>query len=107
MTRWRTSFAHDHNLGAGFTGRLDYNRVSDDAYFRDLGNNLNLTSRTNLLQQGVVTYNRALGEDGTLNVTSLVQSFQTIQDPLASIVPPYKRLPQVAMVANKSDVLGY
>ena len=105
-TRWRTSFAHDHNFGAGFTGRFDYNRVSDDAYFRDLGNNLNLTSRTNLLQQGVVTYNRALGEDGTLNVTSLVQSFQTIQDPRAPIVPPYKRLPQLAVVANKSDVLG-
>jgi len=105
-TRWRTSFAHDHNFGGGFAGRFDYNRVSDDAYFRDLGNNLNLTSRTNLLQQGVVTYNRALGEDGTLNVTSLVQSFQTIQDPLAPIVPPYKRLPQVGIVANKPDVLG-
>jgi LPS-assembly protein len=105
-TRWRTSFAHDHNFGAGFTGRLDYNRVSDDAYFRDLGNNLNLTSRTNLLQQGLLSYNRGLGDDGTLNVTSLVQSFQTIQDPLASIVSPYKRLPQVAVVANKPDVFG-
>ena len=105
-TRWRTSFAHDHNLGAGFTARLDYNRVSDDAYFRDLGNNLNLTSRTNLLQQGLLSYNRGLGDDGTLNVTSLVQSFQTIQDPLASIVAPYKRLPSVSMVANKPDILG-
>ena len=41
-------------------GRLDYNRVSDDAYFRDLGNNLNLTSRTNLLQQARVTYTAAI-----------------------------------------------
>jgi LPS-assembly protein len=106
-TRWRTSFAHDHNLGNGFLARLDYNRVSDDAYFRDLGNNLNLTSRTNLLQQGVLSYSRGLGEDGTLNVTSLVQSFQTIQDPRASIVAPYKRLPQVAVVANKPDVFGF
>ncbi|PTR15726.1 MULTISPECIES: LPS-assembly protein LptD [unclassified Nitrosospira] len=105
-TRWRTSFAHDHNLGRGFSARLDYNRVSDDAYFRDLGNNLNLTSRTNLLQQGLLSYNRGLGDDGTLNVTSMVQSFQTIQDPLASIVAPYKRLPQIAMVANKPDIFG-
>lgn len=105
-TRWRTSLWHNHNLGAGFSTRLDYNRVSDDAYFRDLGNSLNLTSRTNLLQQGLVSYNRTLGDDGTLNVNSLVQSFQTIQDPLASIVAPYKRLPQVAINAYKPNVLG-
>ena len=105
-TRWRTSFWHNHYLGAGFSARLDYNRVSDDAYFRHFGNSLNLTSRTNLLQQGLVSYNRGLGDDGTLNVTSLVQSFQTIQDPLATIVEPYKRLPQVALNANKPDVLG-
>lgn len=105
-TRWRTSFWHNHYLGAGFSTRLDYNRVSDDAYFRDLGNSLNLTSRTNLLQQGLLSYNRGLGDDGTLNVTSLVQSFQTIQDPLATIVAPYKRLPQVALNSNKPDVLG-
>ena len=105
-SRWRTTFAHNHNLGKGFSTRLDYNRVSDDAYFRDLGNSLNLTSRTNLLQQGLLSYNRGLGDDGTLNVTSLVQSFQTIQDPLASIVVPYKRLPQVAFIANKPDVFG-
>ncbi len=106
QTRWRTSFWHDQYLGAGFSGRLDYNRVSDDAYFRDLGNNLNLTSRANLLQQGVLSYNRALGDDGSLNVTSLAQSFQTIQDPLASIIVPYRRLPQVSLAANKPNILG-
>ncbi len=105
-TRWRTSFWHNHYLGAGFSARLDYNRVSDATYFRDFGNNLNLTSRTNLLQQGLLSYNRGLGDDGTFNVTSLVQSFQTIQDPLAAIVVPYKRLPQVGLNANKPDVFG-
>ncbi|HJT51313.1 MAG TPA: LPS-assembly protein LptD, partial [Nitrosospira sp.] len=104
--RWRTSLWHNHDLGAGFSTRLDYNRVSDDAYFRHFGNSLNLTSRTNLLQQGLLSYNRALGDDGTLNVNSLVQSFQTIQDPLASIVAPYKRLPQVAFNLNKPNIFG-
>jgi LPS-assembly protein len=104
--RWRTSFWHNHYLGAGFSTRLDYNRVSDDAYFRHFGNSMNLTSRTNLLQQGLLSYNRTLGDDGTLNVNSLVQSFQTIQDPLASIVAPYKRLPQVAFNLNKPNIFG-
>ncbi|WP_074634136.1 MULTISPECIES: LPS-assembly protein LptD [Nitrosospira] len=105
-TRYRVSFGHNQTFGQHWFTRLDYNRVSDDTYFRDLGNTMNLTSRTNLLQQGLVAYNRNLGDSGTLNVTSLVQQFQTIQDPLNPIVPPYKRLPQVTLTANKADVLG-
>jgi len=105
-TRWRTSFWHDQNLTHGFWSRLDYNRVSDDNYFRDLGVNLNLTSRTNLLQQAIVGYSRNLGDDGTLSLTALGQQFQTIQDPLAPITPPYKRLPQFSLIANKPNALG-
>ena len=105
-SRWRTSFWHNQNLTNGFWSRLDYNRVSDDAYFRDLGNNLNLTSRTNLLQQALVGYSRNLGNEGTLNVVGMAQQFQTIQDPLATIVSPYKRLPQLTVTANKPDILG-
>ncbi len=105
-TRYRVSFAHNQTLGEFWRTRLDYNRVSDDAYFRDLGNTMNLTSRVNLLQQGLVAYNRNLGDNGTLNVTSLVQQFQTIQDPRAAVLAPYKRLPQVNLVANKTDVFG-
>ncbi|KIO50524.1 LPS-assembly protein LptD [Nitrosospira sp. NpAV] len=105
-TRYRVAFGHNQTFGKHWFSRLDYNRVSDDTYFRDLGNTMNLTSRTNLLQQGLVAYNRNLGDNGTLNVTSLVQQFQTIQDPLNPVVAPYKRLPQVTLTANKADVLG-
>lgn len=105
-TRYHVSFGHSQTLGKGLSSRLDYNRVSDDAYFRDLGNTMNLTSRVNILQQGLVAYNRNLGDNGALNVTTLVQQFQTIQDPLAAVGAPYKRLPQVTLAAHKSDVLG-
>lgn len=105
-TRYRVAFGHSHALGKGFSTRLDYNRVSDDAYFRDLGNTMNLTSRVNLLQQGLVAYNRNLGDNGALNVTTVVQQFQTIQDPRAAVAEPYKRLPQVTLAANKADVFG-
>lgn len=105
-TRYRVAFGHNQTFGQHWFTRLDYNRVSDDTYFRDLGNTLNLTSRTNLLQQGLVAYNRNLGDNGTLNITSIVQQFQTIQDPLNPVTPPYKRLPQVTLTANKADVFG-
>lgn len=99
--RHRISFGHSHNFGHGINARLDYNRVSDDAFFRDLGNSTMLTSRTNLVQQGLVNYNTNLGEDGTLNFNALVQRFQTLQDPRATIVEPYKRLPQLNLNAIK------
>lgn len=105
-TRYRVSFGHNQVLGNGFYTRFDYNRVSDDLYFRDLGNNLNLTSRVNLLQQALLGYNRNLGSNGTLNVIALGQQFQTIQDPLAQVVAPYKRLPQITATINKPEILG-
>lgn len=106
QSRYRVSFGHSAALGKGFSSRLDYNRVSDDAYFRDLGNTMNLTSRVNLLQQALVAYDRNLGDNGTLNITTRAQQFQTIQDPRATVVAPYKRLPQVTLSANKPDVFG-
>ena len=63
------SFGHNHNLGNGFYTRLDYNQVSDDTYFRDLGNSLNLLPESICLQQGACGVQPHLGEDGTLNVT--------------------------------------
>lgn len=105
-TRYRVSYGQNQILGKGFYSRLDYNRVSDDFYFRDLGNNLNVTSRVNLLQQALLGYNRNLGNNGTLNVVALGQQFQTIQDPLAPVTAPYKRLPQVQVTVNKPEILG-
>ena len=43
-------------LGKGWNYGFNYNRVSDDLFFRDLGKGLKLTSRTQLLQQARVGY---------------------------------------------------
>jgi LPS-assembly protein len=110
QTRQRISFKHDQKLGKGWgrgwSTRLDYNRVSDDFFFRDLGKGLNATSRTNLLQQGLVAYNSSLGKDGTISFSTRAQKYQTIQDPVVTIVKPYKRLPQVLLEATQRNVLG-
>ena len=105
-TRYRVSFGHTHNLGYGINTRLDYNRVSDAGFFRDLGNSTMLTSRTNLVQQGIINYNTNLGEDGTLKFNAIVQRFQTLQDPRAPIIQPYKRLPQLTLNTT-TPALGF
>lgn len=104
--RNRVQFMHDQKLGKGWSTRLNFNRVSDDAFFRDLGKGLKVTSRTNLLQQGLVAYNSSLGKNGTISFSTQVQKFQTIQDPVVTIVTPYRRLPQVLLEATQHNVFG-
>lgn len=104
--RNRVQFEHSQALGHGWSYNLDYNRVSDDLYFRDLGKGLKVTSRTQLLQQGKISYNGALGENGILAFSTQVQKFQTVQDPARPATAPYKKLPQVLLKATQRDVFG-
>ncbi len=106
QTRYGISFMHSQYLGKGWSSNLNYNSVSDDLFFRDLANNLAQTSRTNLLQQGVVSYHGDLGVGGVLGFSAMVQRFQTLQDPRAVIISPYKRLPQLSLTAIKRNVAG-
>ncbi|QOJ23387.1 MAG: LPS-assembly protein LptD [Gammaproteobacteria bacterium] len=103
-TRWGVLYTHTQDFGRGWQGFLNYNRVSDDLYFRQLTPNLAQTSLTNLSQQGGVAYNGRWGRDGALQFTGFAQGFQTIQDPLAPFVPPYERLPHFSLNAVKYNV---
>ena len=108
-TRYRVQFEHAQKLGfldSGLSTILNYNKVSDDDYFRDLGKGLNVTSRTNLLQQAQVAYKRSLGQDGTLSIIANAEKYQTIQQPFNPVDPPYKRLPEVTLEATQLNVLG-
>lgn len=105
-TRYGLQFNHTQFLGSGWFGMLNYNKVSDHNYLRDLGNNILFTSRTNLLQQATASYFGDLGRNGTLMFNTLLQQFQTVQDPRARIISPYKILPRFTLNATKSNVYG-
>jgi len=85
---------------------VDARGVSDDNYFRDLATRIEATSQALLPRQLTLARAGNLGTDGIWTVTGLVQRWQTLQDPLAPIVPPFNRQPQVVLQANKYDVLG-
>lgn len=107
QTRYGISFEHTQYLGRGWQGNLDYNHVSDDRFFRDLTNDLSQTSKTNLSQRAALSYHGALGENGSISFTGLVQGYQTLQDPFARIYSPYIRLPQFTLDATKQNVAGF
>lgn len=97
--RYGVSLQHTQNLGSGFAGTINFNRVSDDHYYTDLSSRIANTSQTQLLQQGLLTYN-----GGWWNATANAQSYQTLQpDPANPVLEPYRLLPQVSVVARQPD----
>lgn len=96
------SILHRHNFGDGWNGTLNYNRVSDDNYFTDLTTRITSTSQRTLLRDGTLNYSAPY-----FSVSSRLQTYQTLQDPLAPVTAPYSRLPQVTVSARRFDVGGF
>ena len=96
--RWSYTLQHSAMVPSPIGGlglNINLNRVSDDNYWRDFATR-GTTSRLDILTQ------RLLPGDATLNWASGDMSaqlrtlkWQTLQDPLAPIVPPYDRMPQL------------
>ncbi len=97
LTRSRLALKHAQGLGGGFGLTLNLNRVSDDAYFRDLASSVSGTSQTNLLRDGLLSYGAGWG-----SASARVQRYQTLQDPLAPVAVPYRRQPQINLNAQQT-----
>jgi len=96
--RWFVGLEHSGALGRNWTSFVDYNAVSDEDYFYDLGSNgLNVTSRTHLNRQARLNYNSQYLRAG-LNA----QRIQII-DPFvteSNLSRPFDRLPQFYFESN-------
>jgi LPS-assembly protein len=92
--RWFIGYKHLGYLGRNWSSYVDYNAVSDEDYFYDLGSGgLNVTSRTHLNRQARLNFN-----SDYLRANLNVQRIQII-DPFvaaASLSRPYDRLPQLS-----------
>ena len=105
-SREGVSWQHTHNLPLSSTLVVDYNRVSDDRYFVDLATQVKQLSVGNLPQEAHLTHGGNFGRSAPYSVQARVQSFQTLQDPLAPIVPPYHRVPQLNFGTTYNDLAG-
>jgi LPS-assembly protein len=104
-SRTGVSWQHAQVFAPGFTGNLDYNKVSDDSYFTDLSSQVRQVSIGNLPQDAYVTYAGGFGRHPYV-AQARVQSFQTLQDPNAPIVPPYHRVPQLTFGTTLNNLAG-
>jgi LPS-assembly protein len=104
-SREGVSWQHTHNFPRNTTLNIDYNRVSDDRYFVDLATQVKQLSVGNLPQDAYLTHGGNLGK-APYSAQARVQGFQTLQDPLAPIVPPYHRVPQLNFGIGYNDLAG-
>jgi LPS-assembly protein len=95
-SRYGYSWQHQQLFGPGISGGFNLQGVSDDTFFTDLSDKIAVTSQTNLPREGNLLY------DGDWwNLNARMQRFQTLQDPLAPVTPPYARAPQVTLNVNR------
>jgi LPS-assembly protein len=95
-SRYGYSWQHQQLFGHGISGGFNLQGVSDDTFFTDLSDKIAVTSQTNLPREGNLLY------DGDWwNMNARVQRFQTLQDPLAPVTPPYARAPQLTLNVNR------
>ena len=92
-SRWSVALNNTYRLNATTQAGMQFNRVSDDDYFRDLSNLISITSLSHLNREAWVTTQHA-----NWNAELRAQSFQTLQDSTATpIVEPYARLPHARL----------
>src|SRR5512135_1190004 len=77
------------------------NKVSDDTYFADFADRVSVTSQKSLPRDAGLQ-----ATHGPWSLLARVQSFQTLQDPNAPVVPPYNRLPQLLGSLRDTDWAG-
>lgn len=99
--RWLVATRHNQQFTPTFSGYWNVNAVSDDLYFADLADRVQVTSQTTLPREGGLTYAM-----GPLVMLARVQAYQTLQDPNAPITPPYNRLPQLLATLNETEWAG-
>jgi LPS-assembly protein len=87
-SRTSASFQHNGTISTRWATDINFNYVSDQRYFEELGNSLRIASITHLERRGDLYYYG----NGWMGLGRL-QSFQTLDTNLSS--DPYQRLPQL------------
>jgi LPS-assembly protein len=101
--RYGISLTHTQYTADGFSGQINFNKVSDNQFFTDLSSNISMTSQAQLLQQAAISYYGG----GWWNATANFQQYQTLQvDSKNPVVEQYKMLPQFTFNARKPDFYG-
>ena len=99
--RYALAWTHTEQFAPWLGAFWNLNKVSDDKYFADFADRIAITSQKSLPRDAGL-----VATSGPWSVLVRAQSFQTLQDPNAPVLPPYNRLPQVLGSLSDTDWLG-
>jgi len=91
--RYFVNLQHKHNIGSGWSGSYEFQKVSDDTYFSDLATMIQVTSVINLPQRAAINYSSDIWK-----FNALTEKYQTLTNKDNS---PYQRLPQIDFSGKK------
>lgn len=100
QNRYGINYEHNQRFNSMFTGGIRYQKVSDFAYFADLGDRLSAATQVTLPQEIWANYT-----NNHWQALLRLQRYQTLQDPMLPIAPPYWREPQL-FVEGIQPLLG-
>ncbi|MDG2376985.1 MAG: LPS assembly protein LptD [Woeseiaceae bacterium] len=96
--RHLVSFAHRTLFNNGWRNLIDFRQVSDSQYFEDLGGSLSISSITHLNRSATFDF---YGEHWSM--LAMFQDYQTIDQAIAPVDKPYRRLPQILVSGHWAD----
>ncbi len=100
--RYAISSIHSQVLAPGWTYGWNLNGASDNDYPSDFSRTITTASQRLLLRDMSLNYWGSFW-----NAALRASNFQVLQDPIAPIVRPYDRLPQLSFHAGRLDVNGF
>ena len=108
--RWSYALEHTGTLDTGLSQigklglNLNLNHVSDNNYWRDFPRSSNSLAQRLLSSDAQLSWS-----SGYLTAAVRALKWQTLQDPLSVIVPPYNRLPQITAAYSRvnAPVAGF
>ncbi len=95
------SVRHRASFGPRWSGLVDFNYVSDDKYFEELGTSLSIASTSFLDRRAEISY-----RGDFWSATGRLQGFQTVNESLPGSARPYQRLPQFLLNGALPDQIG-
>lgn len=100
--RYAISSTHTQVLSPGLVYTWNINSASDDNYPTDFSRTITAANQRLMLRDMALSYGGAYW-----STVVRASNFQVLQDPVAPIVRPYDRLPQVLFHAGRQDVNGF
>ena len=99
--RWLINYQQRGDINANWHHRWVYNEVSDNDYLNDTKSNIGINRETHMPTRGEIYFDKSVWHFDILG-----ESYQTVDDTIALVDRPYKRLPQLNLNYSPDSFSG-